>query len=912
MKYIFPPSMRIIFVCTTLALLLGAVVMVPSLSRAQSEDSFAQKADVRLQRVYQEFNKTKPQTEAALNDERRAARTRLRESVRLDEQHGTVSVGVLVTLREDSEEALAAAQTALERDGFKVRTRLANILVLAVSVDDLPRLAAAPAVERVSAARYSQPLKAAVVAPKKLGRPLLKNDQANIAVQAPSARLAYNVSGKGVVIGVIDTGIDWRHGDFKKANGTTRIKALWDLSDPANSGPGGVGKTFTETDINNALAGTGTVGEKDTDNHGTHVTGSAAGNGTLSGANLGTHAGIAPDADLIIVKATRAGSSGFGSDDQVASLVWIRDQAKALNAPFVINMSLGGHFSQHDGSEVVEKTIDVLLGDNPTTAGLKGRQVVIAAGNEGTDLIHVGRHFEQGVADSWTFQMSSEAKGLFIVHAAADSFNFTVTKPGGGTLTLTSPATSASDADVDIEAENSATGNNARNLFVSFTNKLAGTWMLTARGTKVINGRVDVWDVSNGGSPFVSASADNLMHVGTPATAREAIAVASFVTKTMFTSQSGMTTKNGEGVVGNPSNSSSQGPTRDGRLKPEIVAPGAYLMSTLSADATPAPPAGDVAPDGKHVAYTGTSMATPVTTGVIALMLEVNPDLAPGTIKRLLRRTVTNDAATGTSISYKTGYGKLNALEAVKAVADNVFAKEFVSVNGASFAVDTVAAPDTILSGFGSGLASATVVATPGQALPTTLSGVQVRVTGKTSAAQFAQLFFVSPGQINYLLPAATSDGVALIEVLRQGTVVAGRGAVSVTKVWPGLFSNATNGSGQGVGNVLRFKPGASTPINESVLTPIDLGTQGDRVFMELYGTGLRNKTGPTTPPTDVKAYLGGTQLNVTYAGAQSFFFGLDQVNVELPSSLAGRNASLNLVIYVDGRVANTITFPVK
>ncbi len=911
MKRIFSPSLRIVSGVAALALLLAVCVIIPRLSSAQSDGGLAQKADARLKRVYQEFNKSKPQAEAALSAERRAERNILRESVRIEERNGAVSVGVIATLRDGSEEALAAAQTALERDGFKVRTRSANIIVLSVPVDDLPRLADAKVIERISAARYSQPLKAEVSAPKKLGRPLLKNDQANIAVKAPDARSTYNVTGSGVVVGVIDSGIDWRHGDFRKADGSTRIKALWDLSDPANSGPGGVGKTFTETDLNNALAGNGTVGERDTNNHGSHVAGIAGGNGTLSGGNLGLHAGIAPGADLIIVKANRAGSSGFGDDDQIASLNWIRDQARTLNAPFVINMSLGGHASQHDGTDAVEKTIDTLLTDNASTTGLKGRQVVIAAGNEGADLIHAGRHYEQGVPGSLTFQVSSTAKGLLIIHSAADTFDFTVTKPSGGTLELKSPATSASDADVDIDAENSTSGNNARNVLVTIKNKIVGNWMLTSRGTKVVNGRVDVWDFGDGTGPFVTASADNLMHVGSPATSREAISVANFVTKTMFASQSGTTTKNGEGAVGNAANSSSQGPTRDGRLKPEVAAPGAYVISTLSADVATAPDAADVAPGGKHVAYTGTSMATPVTTGVIALMLQADPNLTPGKIKRLLRRTVTNDAATGTSISYKTGYGKINALAAVKAVKDNVYASEFVSVNGASFAVDTVAAPDTILSGFGTTLAAATVPATPGQALPTTLGGVQVRVTDQSTTARFAQLFFVSTGQINYLLPAATADGVALIETLRDNVVVA-RGSVSVTKVWPGLFSNASNGSGQGVGNVLRFKPGSGTPIYESVLNPIDLGLQGDRVFLELYGTGLRNKTGPAENPTSVKAYLGGTSLTVLYAGAQSSFFGLDQINVELPSSLAGRNASVNLVIYVDGRVTNTITFPVK
>lgn len=905
------PFLKCIYSLVILALLLAIFVIAPNMSSAQTEGGFAQKADSRLKGVYQEFSKSKPQTETTLSEERRNKRNALRETARIEERNGTFSVGVIATLREGSEETLAAAQTALENAGFKVRTRAANIVVLSVSVDDLPRLAEVKAIERISAARYSQPLKTEASTTKKLSRPPLKNDQANVAVKAPDARTTYNVNGSGVVVGVIDSGIDWRHGDFKKADGNTRIKALWDMSDAANSGPGSVGKVFTETDINNALANTGTVGEKDTNNHGTHVTGIAAGNGTLNNGNLGPFAGIAPQADLVIVKANRAGSSGFGEDDQIAALNWIRDQAKALNAPFVINMSLGGHTSQHDGTDAVEKTIDTLLTDNASTVGLKGRQVVIAAGNEGASLIHAGRIYEQGVAGSLTFQVTDEAKGLLIIHSAQDSFDFTVSKPGGGTLELKSTETTVSDADITIEAENSTSGNNARNLLVTFKNKLAGNWTLTSRGTKVINGRVDVWDLSDGSTPFVTASADNLMHVGSPATSREAIAVANFVTKTMFTSQTGTTTKPDEGIVGNAANSSSQGPSRDGRLKPEIAAPGAYILSTMSADITPAPDASDVAPDGKHLAYTGTSMATPVTTGVIALMLHADPNLPPAKIKRLLRRTVTNDAATGTSVSYKTGYGKINALEAVKAVKDNVYASEFISVNGASFALDTVAAPDTILSGFGVNLATATVNAPSGQPLPTTLGGIQVRVTDKSNTARFAQLFFVSAGQINYLLPTATAEGVAMIEVLRDSTVVA-RGAISVAKVWPGLFTSGQNGSGQGAGNILRFKPGATTPITESAIDSIDLGVQGDRVFLELYGTGIRNKTGPTENPTTVKAYLGGTPLTVSYAGAQSQFFGLDQINVELPSSLAGRNATLNLVMYVDGWVVNTITFKVK
>jgi uncharacterized protein (TIGR03437 family) len=902
------------------ALLLASFLQPQTSLHAQGENHLLlKKADVRLRRVYDEFHTTPGVTETALNEARQRERAQLRAAVRLEETPGSVKVGVIATLRDGDETAWEAAQAALESAGFTVRTRSERIVVLTIAVNDLPRLVEMKDLERVSAARYSQPTSAKPVkvenAPKKFSGSVLKNDQANLAVRAPEARSAYNVTGRGVVIGVIDTGIDWRHGDFKKIDGTTRVKLLWDISDRANTGPGGVGRVYTEAQINAALAGSGAVSERDTINHGSHVTGIAAGNGGFIGGGIaggqpGPFAGIAPEADLIIVKANRAGSSGFAGDDQIAAIQFIRDQARALNAPFVINMSLGGHASQHDGTDETEKVIDTLLANRSVNNGLRGRQVVIAAGNEGFYPIHAGRVFAQGTNAPLTFRLTDDAKIMVIVHSAEDAFDFTVTKPNGGTLTLAANAATASDADVEWQADNSDTGNGQRNVLLNFKNKLSGNWQLSARGVRVVNGRVDAWDVTDGELQFAPDSADSVMHVGSPATARNAIAVASFVSKTSFASRAGTTSRTGEGSVGNGSNSSSQGPSRDGRLKPEIAAPGAYVMSTLSADTVPVPASSDVAPDSKHVAYSGTSMATPVTAGVIALMLQANPDLPPWKIKRTLWHTVTLDGATGPSVSFKFGYGKLNAFAAVKAVKDNLFANEFVSVNGASYGPDVVAAPDMILAGFGVNLATSTIAA-GGATLPTTLGGVQVRIADRNNTVRLAQLFFVSSGQINYLLPAASAAGPALVEVLRNNVVVA-RGTISVSNAWPGLFSVTASGSGQGAANVLRYKPRTTTPLIESAAAPIDLGISGDRVFLALYGTGLRNKTGPTENPTSVKAFLGGTPLNVIYAGAQGQLFGLDQINVELPATLAGRNGTLQLLLYVDGRVANTVTFPIK
>jgi uncharacterized protein (TIGR03437 family) len=297
-------------------------------------------------------------------------------------------------------------------------------------------------------------------------------------------------------------------------------------------------------------------------------------------------------------------------------------------------------------------------------------------------------------------------------------------------------------------------------------------------------------------------------------------------------------------------------------------------------------------------------MSSPVVAGTIALMLQANRNLTPDQITRILQRTAANDAFTGPTVGYKFGYGKLNALAAVKAVVDNVAAAEFVGVSSASFAPDQVAAPEAIVAGFGAGLAPGTAAATS-VPLPTELAGVRVRVTDSATVARFAGLFFVSGGQINYTIPAGTSPGVALVDVLRNSAVTA-RGALSINPVWPGLFTANAAGRGLGAAVVLRVRSNGQR-VFESVSNPIDLGVAGDRVFLLIFGTGLRGRSDLNR----VQVTLGGAPLAPLYAGPQGDFAGLDQINVELPPSLAGRG-QLDLLTYVDGWVANAVQFNLK
>ncbi len=228
------------------------------------------------------------------------------------------------------------------------------------------------------------------------------------------------------------------------------------------------------------------------------------------------------------------------------------------------------------------------------------------------------------------------------------------------------------------------------------------------------------------------------------------------------------------------------------------------------------------------------------------------------------------------------------------------------TVSAASFAAGDLAS-EAIGAAFGSNLATGTSVAVT-LPLPTTLGGVSVKVRDSAGTERLAPLFFVSPGQLNLLIPTGTSTGPATITVSNTSGIVA-TGALNIAAVAPGLFTFAANGSGFPAANTLRVKPDGSlitTPVarfdnslNRYVANPIEFGEANDRTFLILFGTGIRGRS-------SLNSVSVNTSLPVSYAGAQNDFAGLDQVNVELPRNLAGRgDVDFNLV--VDQRAANTV-----
>jgi len=231
----------------------------------------------------------------------------------------------------------------------------------------------------------------------------------------------------------------------------------------------------------------------------------------------------------------------------------------------------------------------------------------------------------------------------------------------------------------------------------------------------------------------------------------------------------------------------------------------------------------------------------------------------------------------------------------------------FVTISAAA-SFGYAVAPGSLVAGYGAGLATGTEQAA--LPLPTKLQDTQVEVTDSSGNVAFAPLLYVSPGQLNYRIPAGTAAGLATAMVLSGGTKVAS-GVLEVSSIAPTLFM--ANGTGQGVAaaQIQRVKPDGTSTFEDVavydqgsgqfVASPISF--EGDQLFLLLYGTGFDQASGAS----GTTVTIGETATQVAYSGPQSQFAGLDQINAALPVSLAGAG-QVTVSVTVDGTAANAVT----
>jgi subtilisin family serine protease len=512
-------------------------------------------------------------------------------------------------------------------------------------------------------------------------------------------------TGDGVVIGIIDSGIDWRHRDFLQFDDrTSRILGIWDqLGTPKagdTKGPGGVGVEYTQDQLNQALQGTlstpkignldlGTVkGKEDlrSKGHGTHVAGIAAGDGSSAtcchGANV--YVGVAPRASLIVVR------SDFFEDRVITGIDYILNHPKAAGKPVVINMSFGGTVGPHDGTMKAERYISTVVTAQP------GRAIVVAAGNSGdvkAEPCHVASTVAANGNVDVEFTVSDQIQGAAFVdvwYARAGTLNATLTSPdgtvigpapGNGTQTGPLPANPGASPNQQSKvtiysAINDAAYNRDNNLKVQIAKPTDGSvphgsWKLNLAnpGNSPVSfhawtSRPEVVTFLPPVSPpdgKIRASADST--VESPGTAPDAITVANYASKTDCCDCC-------------PSNdivtSSSRGPVARGAAtnpKPNIAAPGLEITSSNADAANLLGNCCSCCPDVCCVLYvdlTGTSMSAPHVTGTIALMLEENPHLTKADILNYL--TKSKRAAPPPADPNTWGVGKVDANGAVMAV----------------------------------------------------------------------------------------------------------------------------------------------------------------------------------------------------------------------------------------------------
>jgi uncharacterized protein (TIGR03437 family) len=228
------------------------------------------------------------------------------------------------------------------------------------------------------------------------------------------------------------------------------------------------------------------------------------------------------------------------------------------------------------------------------------------------------------------------------------------------------------------------------------------------------------------------------------------------------------------------------------------------------------------------------------------------------------------------------------------------------SVSAASFRAPV--APGSLATIFGKMLADAAASA---GGVSTVIDKTSLKIRDSACYETFAQLLYVAPGQINYVLPGELANGAAtLIAYNKSGAV--SLGTVEINRVAPGVFTANSNGQGAAAAIALRVKANGAQQFEPTarydetarrfVTAPIELGNANEQVFLILFGTGWRNRSSLAA----LTATIGGAPVEALFAGAQGSLFGLDQLNLRLPPTLAGRG-EVEVVVRVENQTANTV-----
>ncbi|MDR0413994.1 MAG: S8 family peptidase [Prevotellaceae bacterium] len=568
---------------------------------------------------------------------------------------GTVGVALSVSSTFDVKK--------LEALGVAVGTHINDVVTLRATPAQLAQVAQLEGVLFMSAdSRARRKLDVAL--------PLIKAD----TVQRGESGLPQAYTGKGVIVGVVDWGFDFTHPTFYDTLGNLRIASIWDQTDNSRTSSNPrykYGSIYaTPKEIEQKGCTTNDI------SHGTHVAGIAAGTGGSTG-----YRGVAPDAELVLVQ-VREGTTS----DLIDGISYIFSYAGEVGKPAVVNLSMGSHDGPHDGTSAFDRALDGLVG--------QGRLAVGAVGNEGDGKLHASYTFFQnssmrtvlnvvngecsvkayasvGQQLSWTIELwdAGDKNNSRLQQANGNNFYSSQT---GATLNNKRFISTATET-VSVSASSySSDGYNRRGIVdidVKNTNPKKYSVVLVLKANA---GAVHLWNLGNEVSDGTFGVLKNSSYTWvngdgnyTPGevggTAKGIITVGSYNSKGKF-------------GIGQISSFSSKGPTTDGRVKPDVIAPGNNIVSAVnSCDITYSfPGTGSLAYEekgGKRYYYApmqGTSMSTPMVTGAVALLLQKRPTLTPDSVRCILQQNAIIDASIEGLSPNTRGAGKLNILDAVR------------------------------------------------------------------------------------------------------------------------------------------------------------------------------------------------------------------------------------------------------
>ena len=531
------------------------------------------------------------------------------------------------------------------------------------------------------------------------------------SIQEGYAPLQSNLKGRGVIVGIIDGGIYWQHPDFKNPDGTTRIRYIWDegVTGANKPLPYNYGNEWNWIDINNGNCTHVEPfnGPNPDYSHGSCVAGIAAGNGRSVESDsflAGKYTGVAPESELIIVRVDYY-ATDFATH-MADAVDYIFKKADALGKPCVINTSLGDYYGSHDGKDLTTQSIENLLDER------NGRVLVAAAGNGGNIAHHLSYNIPVDSAYTF-FKYSSAVPGVYFDWwADTADFRFAQFAIGcnkdssGDNLGRTAYLNAITDFNpapgtgvvinrsiFDVsqvtlgQASIQVTLNEGRyhiEVLITPANT-TNLWRLQMRGS----GQFDLWSSQAliGGSDmleFLDGSPITLPNYELPD--KEKSIVSSWqcsdkvITVGNYSNQAGYLDVDSNYVdlvnafpvgetVGKRYVTSSFGPTRDNRTKPDIMATGSTIVCTGDLNDIGLRLQGaerfKVGLGRKHIRNGGTSMSSPIVAGIAALYLEKRPTANYDEIKTALICTAVKDSFTGNNVNNEYGNGKVNAFAAL-------------------------------------------------------------------------------------------------------------------------------------------------------------------------------------------------------------------------------------------------------